>query len=73
MPIYMPKIKVRYESICEILTINTEISLADSHFVYNLKTRFFPSMHFLQTFFMLTNHKNFHFMQIPDKNNDMIS
>ena len=27
---------------------NTEISLADSHFGYNLKTRFFPSMQFSQ-------------------------
>ena len=27
---------------------NTEISLAESHFGYNLGTRFFPSMQFLQ-------------------------
>ena len=48
---------------------NNQISLAKSHFGYNLRTRFFPSMQFSQ---MLMNRNNFHFTQIPDKTNDLI-
>ena len=44
---------------------NTEISLADSHFGCNLRTRFFASM-------QLMNHKNFNLTQIPDKTTDVI-
>ena len=48
-PIYNPKIKVRYQSSNEILRLkNTDISLGESHFGHNLRTRFFPGMHFLQ-------------------------
>ena len=40
---------VRYWSVNEIyLSKNTEISLAKSHFGFNLRTRFFPSMQFSQ-------------------------
>ena len=48
---------------------NTEISLAESHFGYNLRTRFFTSIQFSQ---ILMNHKNFHFTQIPDKTKGVI-
>ena len=47
MPIYMPKIKVRYQSLSEILMIK-ESHWRRAIFGYNLRTRFFPCMQFLQ-------------------------
>ena len=40
---------------------NTEISLAECHFGYNLRTRFTQTCSFFR---MLMNHKSFHFTQI---------
>ena len=70
MPIYMPKIKVRYQSISEILTMNTEISSTKSHFLaITWEPDFCQACNFLR---MLMNHKNFHFTQTPDNTSDMI-
>ena len=47
MPIYMPKIKVRYYLLKKYWQLkNNEISLVESHFWLKLETRFFPSMLF---------------------------
>ena len=68
MPIYMPKIKVRYQSLSEILVIK-ESHWRRAIFGYSVRTRFSQACSFCR---MLRNHKYFHFTQIPDTTNDMI-
>ena len=70
MPIYMPKIKVRYQSISEILTINEYWNLIgqEPFLAITWELDFSQACSFRR---MLKNH-NFHFTQIPDKTNDMI-
>ena len=62
MPIYMPKIKLRYSSISEILTIKEYWNLIGRE----------PFLAITWEPDFLINHKNFHFTQIPDKTNDMV-
>ena len=70
-PIYMSKIKVRYSSINEILTIKEYWNLiSQEHFLaLTWEPDFSQACSFCR---MLINHKNFRFTQIPDKTNDMI-
>ena len=71
MPIYMPKIKVRYLSISEILTIKEYWNLIgrEPFLAITWEPDFSQACSFRR---MLMNHKNFCFTQIPDKTNDMI-
>ena len=71
MPIYMPKIKVRYSSISEILTIKEYWNLIDCEpfLAITWEPEFSQACKFCR---MLMNHKNFYFTQIPDKTKDMI-
>ena len=71
MPIYIPKIKVRYYSISEILTIKEYWNLIGRE-IFLAKTWEPDFSHACSFCRMLMNHKNFHFTQIPDKTNDMI-
>ena len=49
MSIYMPKIKADINLLVKYWWLkNTATSLAESHFSYSLRTRFFPSMQFSQ-------------------------
>ena len=71
MPIYMPKIKVRYLSISEILTIKEYWNLIgqEQFLAINWEPDFPQACSFCRK---LMNHKNFPFTQILDKTNDMI-
>ena len=71
MPIYMPKIKVIYYSVSELLTIKEYINLIgrESFLAITWEPDFSQACSFHR---MLMNNKNFHFTQIPDKINDMI-
>ena len=71
MPIYIPKIKFRYWSINEILTIKEYWNLIEQEpfWAITWEPDFSQACSFCR---MLMNHKNFHFTQIPDKTNDMI-
>ena len=71
MPIYMPKIKVRYYSISEIVTIKEYWNLIgwEPFLAITWEPDFSQACSFRR---MLMNHKNFHFTQIPDKTNDVI-
>ena len=71
MPPYMPKIKVRYDSVSEILTIKEYWTLIgrEPFLAITWKPHFPQACSFCR---MLMNHKNFHFIQIRDKTNDMI-
>ena len=71
MPIYMPKIKIRYYSISEILTIKEYWNLIgwEPFLAITWEPDFSQACSFRR---MLMNHKNFHFTQIPDKTNDVI-
>ena len=70
MPIYMPKIKVRYLSISEILKIKEYWNLIgrEPFLVITWEADFSQAC----SFRTLMNHKIFHFTQIPDNNNDVI-
>ena len=70
-PIYMSKIKVRYLSINEILTIKEYWNLIgrEQFLVITWQPDFSRACSFHR---MLMNHKNFRFTQIPDKTNDMV-
>ena len=70
-PIYVPKIKVRYSSINEILTIKEYWNLIgqEPFLAITWEPDFSQACSFRR---MLMNYKNFHFTQIPDKTNDMI-
>ena len=70
-PIYMPKIKVRYWSISEILTVKEYWNLIgrETFLAITWESDFSQACSFRR---MLMNHKNFHFTQIPDKTNDVI-
>ena len=71
MPIYIAKIKVRYYSISEILTIKEYWNLIGSEPF--LAIIWEPDFSQASSFHrMLMNHRNFHFTQIPDKTNDGI-
>ena len=67
----MPKIKVRYQSISEILTIKEYRNLIgrEPFLAITWEPAFPQACSFRR---MLMNHKNLHFTQIPDKTNDMI-
>ena len=65
--IYVPKIKVRYSSINEILTIKEYWNLIGQELDWEPD---FPQACSFCRMFM--NHKNFCFTQIPDKTNDSI-
>ena len=71
MPIYIPKIKVTYYSISEILRIKEYWNLIGSEpflaIIWELDFSQAFSFHR-----MLMNHRNFHFTQIPDKTNNVI-
>ena len=71
MPTYMPKIKVRYTSISEILTIKEYWNLTgwEPFLDITWELDFFQACSFRR---MLINHKNFHLTQIPDKTDDAI-
>ena len=70
-PIYMPKIKVRYLSISEILTIKEYWNFIDRE--QFLAITWEPDISQTCSFRrMSVNHKNFRFTQIPDETNDMI-
>ena len=68
---YMPKIKVRYWSISEILTIKEYWNLIgrEPFLAITWELDFSQAFSFCR---MLMNHKNSHSTQIPDKTNDMI-
>ena len=70
MPIYIPKIKVRYQPINEILTIKEYLCLTGWELFLAITWRldFFQACSFCG---MLMNHKNFRFT--PHKTNDLIS
>ena len=67
---YMPKIKVRYYSITEILTIQKYRNLIGwvTFLAITWEPDFSQACNFRT---MLMNHRNFHFTQIPDKTNDV--
>ena len=71
MPIYIPKIKFRYWSINEILTIKEYWNLIEQEpfWAITWEPDFSQACSFCR---MLMNHKNFRFTQSPDKTNDMI-
>ena len=71
MHIYIPKIKVRYQSITELLTIKEYWNLIDRELFLSItwEPDFFQSCSFCR---MLEDHNNFHFTLIPDKTNDLI-
>ena len=71
MATYMPKIKVRYTSISEILTIKEYWNLIgpEPFLAITWEPDFFQACSFRR---LLMNHKNFHFTQIPDKTNHLI-
>ena len=71
IPVYMPKIKVRFSSISEILTIKEYWNLIGRKpfLAITWELDFYRACSFRRT---LMNHKNFHFTQIPDKTNDLI-
>ena len=67
----MPKIKVRYLSISEILTIKEYWNFTGQE--QFLAITWEPDVSKTSSFrWMLMNHKTFRFTQIPDKTNDMI-
>ena len=67
----MPKIKVRYLSISEILTIKEYWNFIDRE--QFLAITWEPDISQTCSFRrMSVNHKNFRFTQIPDETNDMI-
>ena len=70
-PIYVPKIKVRYSSINEILTIKEYWNLIgqEPFLAITWEPDFSQACSFCR---MLMNHKNFCFTQFPDKTNDVI-
>ena len=70
-PIYMPKIKVRYSFIKEILTIKEYWNLIDREqfLAITWEVDFSQACNFHR---MLMKHKNFRFTQIPENTNDMI-
>ena len=70
-PIYVPKIKVRYLSLNEILTIKEYWNLTDREpfLAITWEPDFSQACSFYR---MLMNHKNFRLIQIPDKTNDVI-
>ena len=63
MPIYIPKIEVRYQAISETLTIKEYWNLIGQ------QPFLAPTCSFCR---MLKDHKNFRFTPIPDKTNDLI-
>ena len=71
MPIYMPKIKVRYLSISEISTTKEYRNLIgqEKFLAITWEPDFSQACSFCR---MLMDHKNFRFTQIPDKTNEMI-
>ena len=71
MPIYMPKIKVRYLSISEISTTKEYRNLIgqEQFLAITWEPDFSQACSFCR---MLMDHKNFRFTQIPDKTNEMI-
>ena len=71
MPIYMPKIEVRYLSISEILTFKEYWNLIgqEQFLALTWEPDFSQAFNFCR---MLMNHMNFPFAQIPDKTNNMI-
>ena len=70
-PIYMPKIKVRYKYISEILTIKEYWNLIgwEPFLAITWESDFSKACSFLK---MLMNHKIFHSTKIPYKINDVI-
>ena len=70
-PVYVPKIKVRYSSINEILTIKEYWNLIsqEQFLAITWEPDFSKACSFCR---MLMNHKNFCFTQFPDKTNDVI-
>ena len=71
MPIYIPKIRVRYQSINEILTIKEYWNLIgrEAFLTMTWELDFSQACSFRR---MLNDHKNFRFTPIPDKINDFI-
>ena len=71
MPIYIPKIKVNYWSINEILTIKENWNFIgwEPFLVITWEPDFSQAGSFLR---ISMNRKNFHFTLIPDKTNDAI-
>ena len=71
IPIYMPKIKVKYLSIREILTIKEYWNLIgrEQLLAITWEQDFSQACSFRR---MLMNHNNFRLTQIPDKTNGMI-
>ena len=71
MATYMPKIKVRYTSISEILTIKEYWNLIGPEPLFAIiwETRFFPSMQFSQN---VNESEGLSLTQIRDKTNDKI-
>ena len=71
MPIYIPKIKVRYWCKGEILTIKEYWNLIgwEPFLAVTWEPDFSQACSFGR---MLMNHKNFYFTQIPNKTNDVI-
>ena len=71
MPIYIPKIKVRYQSINEILLIKEYWNFIgqEPFLAITWEPDFSQACSFHR---ILKDHKNFRFSQIPDKNNDLI-
>ena len=67
MPIYIPKFKSDITLLVKYWQLrNSEISLAESHFWLTWEPDFSQACSFCR---MLMNHKNFHFIRIPDKTN----
>ena len=70
MPIYIPKIKVRYQAISETLTIKEYWNLIGQEPF--LATTWEPDFSQAWDFWrMLKDHKNLRFTPIPDKTNDL--
>ena len=71
MPIYIPKINFRYQSIYEILTIKDYWNLIgqEPFLTITWEADFSQAYSFHR---MLMDHKNFRFIPIPDKINDLI-
>ena len=74
MRIYSENLLMRLASFIHACLHAKKQSILKSHwpraiFGYNLRNRFFPSMQFLHN---VNEPKNFHFTQIPGKNNDVI-
>ena len=73
MPIYIRKIKVRYQSINEVLTIKEYLNLIDREPFLDIITWEPGFFQVCSSCRMLKDQKNFRFTTIPDKTKDLFS